>query len=535
MEQSVLLLLESAVIVLLVAGFSVMEAGYTRAKNSGDVIMRCIMGFGISIVTFFFVGKLLLAGSTYDGGDLMEKALMSAIVVSVFSGALAGRMKFSVYLEACVFLAAVIYPIGLKILQSFHLSDSLLLVQICTMGGITAFFGAKILGPRLGKYSKGGISKAIPGHNIPLGAQGTMLILFCWILLILIPAASRGKSGIPMESQAQSLLISTCISGIISFAFTWIRYKKTDITLVLNGFLAGMVAGSAGGGDLSLIGSVLLGIFVGFIVILFIEYTDKSLKIDDPVGSSAVFGMGGVLGIVGKGLFSTGDGLFYGGDLPTFGKLLICTIALLLWSSLAIIVFMGILKKIMNIRVSSEDELEGLDLSEHGLVSSYYDFTYNIHTSDYSDAYFLDKTNDGRKDTLLRKEDYRYPQDMADSGVLTKIEIITRKEKFENLKIALNDIGITGMTVTPVSGYGVQKGYNEFYRGVPMDVQLRAKIRIEIVIAKVPVEEVVNTARKILYTGYIGDGKIFIYSLNDVIRVRTGEHGFDALQVKSGE
>ncbi len=533
MIDSVLLMLKAGIIIFMAAGFSIMTAGFTRAKNSGDVMLRFITGFGISILSFIVIGKYLLFFGREM--DVARKALMAAIIMSIYSGAWAGRMKFSMYLITCFFISAVVYPLCLSLIGFFDLAGASGLGGICLTGGTAAFIGAKILEPRLGKYTGGGLSKAIPGHNIPLGALGILVILVSWFFYISIGLFEMDLPAAAESRFAVNLIICLCAAGTTTFLYTWIRYKKSDITVVFSGFLAGLVAGSTGAGSLSLPLTVLLSLITGVAVVISIEYVDKVLKVDDPVGASTVFGLSSIIGILFRALFSIEEGVFSGGGFRFMGKQLLGTAVLIAGTALVLGVFLTLLKKTFGIRLKPEDEIEGLDLSEHGLVNSYYDFAYDINTTDYSDAYFQKVTGEERKDAILKKDPYAYPLSSLEPGVISKIEIITRKEKFDHLKTALNDIGITGMTVSSVSGYGVQKGYNEFYRGVPMDVQLKAKIRIEIVVTKVPVEEIVNTARKILYTGYIGDGKIFVYTINDVIRVRTGETGIEALKGMASE
>jgi len=338
-----------------------------------------------------------------------------------------------------------------------------------------------------------------------------------------------------VDIYAENMLLGSCITGITTLFFTQYRYKKTDITLTMNGFLAGIVSASSCGKNVPAWSVCIISVLTGILIVVIIERIDRTLKVDDPAGFSTIFGLGSCTGLAGCALFSRINGLFFTGSLESLGIILVAALLTAAVVFIILGIFMVILKRTAGIRVKVDEEIEGLDLCEHGLVSSYFDFAYNINTTDFTDTYVNKVTAEERRDTVFKAEPYHYENNSLSETSLTKIEIITRKEQFEKLKTALNDIGVTGMTVIPVSGYGVQKGYNEYYRGIPMDVHLRAKICVQIVVAKIPVDDVVNTARHVLYTGHIGDGKIFIYSLNDVVRVRTGETGYAAMQGAASE
>lgn len=539
MVSSYILVVYAALSLLIVAGFSAMQAGFSRAKNVSNTILKCITGFMISVPAFLLIGRhIAFSGSAADSAAVLG-ALACATAVCVFSGALVERIRFSVYCAVSLLLSAVVYP--LAIAGFYALSAKLPLYDFSgwatlgTISGFSALMGAKILGPRIGKYSKGGVSRAMPGHNIPLSLLG-MLVLVCCIL------GFNGVLALQTENSLQTvtygitnLLLSASIAGLSALTVSWARYKRPDITIAASGMLAGVLAGSAGCNEVSLIGTVIAAFIVGFLIVFSVENTDQYSNIDDPCGTASIFGIGGIAGLVSVGLFSMERGLFYGGGLAPLGTQLLAALLAALWGLLAIWLIFAVLKKTVGLRLPPEKELEGLDLSEHGLISSYNDFTYNIDTTDWCDASLANPGCD--ETTVQARKPYVYPGKAAHDGaeMLTKIEIIARKEKFEQLKTALNDIGITGMTVFPVSGCGVQKGHNELYRGIPLEVQLKPKVRIEIIVAKVPVADVVNTARHVLYTGHVGDGKIFISTLDDVVRVRTGESGYDAMQGASSE
>ena len=539
MVSSYDLVVYAALSFLMVAGFAAMEAGFSRAKNVSNTILKCTAGFMITIPAFLLIGRhIAFPGGAMDGAAVLG-ALACAAAVCVFSGALVERIRFSVYCAVSFVLSAAVYPLAIA---GFATLSAKLPVQdvsgwatLSTVGGFSALMGAKILGPRIGKYSKGGVSRAMPGHNIPLSLLGMLVLLCCILGFSGVTVLQAGSGTEAMVRCMSNLLLSASLAGLSALATSWARYKRPDITMVASGMLAGMLAGSAGCHESSYIGTAIVAAVVGFIIVFSVENMDQNSRIDDPCGSASIFSIGGVAGLVSAGLFSMQGGLFYGGGFALLGTQLVTALLASLWGLCAIWLLFVVLKKTVGLRLPPEKELEGLDLSEHGLISSYNDFTYNIDTTDWSGSYLMDRGSDVT-DVQVRKP-YVYPgkAETGGEGMLTKIEIIARKEKFEQLKIALNDIGITGMTVFPVSGCGVQKGHNELYRGIPLEVQLKPKIRIEIIVAKVPVADVVNTARHVLYTGHVGDGKIFISTLDDVVRVRTGESGYDAMQGASSE
>ena len=563
--NTIWVLVGAALVFFMQAGFAMVETGFTRAKNAGNIIMKNLMDFCIGTPAFWIVGFGLMFGGTgaFIGsiGGIAEEAnygtsmlpdgvpfyaflifqtVFCATAATIVSGAMAERTKFSAYCVYSFVISLLIYPIsghwiwGGGWLSQLGFHDFAGSTAVHMVGGVAAFVGALILGPRIGKYDKNGKAKAIPGHSLTLGALGVFILWFCWF-------GFNGASTVSMEGEAVvtagKIFVNTNLAAAVSscavLLITWIRYKKPDISMTLNGTLAGLVAITASCDTVSPVSAAIIGIIAGFVVVFGIEFIDKVLKIDDPVGAVGVHGLNGALGTICVGLFSDGTGteglgLFTGGGFHLLGVQLLGMVAVIAWVAVTMTVVFQVIKHTMGLRVSEDEEIAGLDIREHGIESSYADFITFDNTGDVPQT--LPKV------TVSSMGAEQAPAELVDSAdpgadyKLTKISIITRQNKLNELMHALNSIGITGITVTNVLGCGTQKGASHFYRGVEMDMSLLPKIKVEIVVSMVPVQLVLDTARKALYTGKIGDGKMFVYDIENVVKVRTGEEGFDALQ-----
>ena len=548
-------LIAAALVFFMQAGFAMVETGFTRAKNAGNIIMKNLMDFSLGTVIFWLLGFGIMFGagnslfgifdpmvkSEYalpDGVPMMAflifQTVFCATAATIVSGAMAERTKFSSYCIYSVIISALVYPVsghwiwggGWLAERGFHDFAGSTVVHM--VGGVSALIGAKFLGARIGKYGKDGKPKAIPGHSLTLGALGVFILWFGWFGFN--GGSTVGATGDGTLLSMSSIFVTTnmaaAAASVTVMAITWIRYKKPDVSMTLNGSLAGLVAITAGCDVVSPLGAAIIGIIAGFAVVFAIEFVDKVLKIDDPVGAFGVHGVCGALGTILVGFFAVEDGLFYGGGSSLLVTQLIGVAAVIAWVVVTMTTVFFVIKKTVGLRVSKEEEIEGLDLHEHGLTSAYADFVPAVLTSSIKDEV---KTTMSVSESIpvtrvkVEKEGDGAPK-------FTKVEIITRQSKFELLKAAMNAIGVSGMTVTNVLGCGIQKGASEYYRGVPMDMNLLPKVQVEIVVSKVPVDLVVEEARKALYTGAIGDGKIFVYDVENVIKVRTGEVGYDALQ-----
>ncbi len=548
--NTIWVLLGAALVFFMQAGFAILEAGLTRAKNSGNIIMKNLMDFCIGTPTFWLIGFGIMFGSMspfFGGIDFFVKNDYSAISpagvpftaffifqtvfcatsATIVSGAMAERTKFSSYCIYSFIISAVIYPIsghwiwGGGWLSELGFHDFAGSTAVHMVGGVAAFIGAYILGPRIGKYDKNGNPKAILGHNLTIAALGVFILWFCWF-------GFNGCSTVSAEgddtlvSMGQIFLttnMSAAVASITVLIITWIRYKKPDVSMTLNGSLAGLVGITAGCDLVSIEGAAAIGIICGFVVVFGIEFIDKVLKVDDPVGAVGVHGLCGATGTILTGIFALNDGLLYGGGFHMLGVQILGVVTVILWVVVTMTIVFTLIKKTVGLRVSEEEEILGLDIKEHNLASSYADF---MPTRDYTPeplvgideavpVHNIDvEDNDGKK--------------------FTKVVIISSQDKFEKLKNALTSIGITGLTVTQVLGFGMQKGNSHFYRGVEVDVTLRPKVKLEMVVCKIPVSTVVKVAKEALYTGHVGDGKIFIYNVENVIKIRTGEEGYLALQ-----
>lgn len=538
-------------------GFAMVETGFTRAKNAGNIIMKNLLDFCIGTVVFSLLGFGLMMSEDYiagfigipnlnmftdwanfDWNSFVFQLVFCATAATIVSGSMAERTKFSAYCVYSAVISLVIYPIEagwmwnsqgwLAQLGAIDFAGSIVIHMV---GGVTALIGAMILGPRIGKYGKDGKVNAIPGHSITLGALGVFILWFAWY----------GFNGAAAEDGArlgQILLTTTiapAVATITTMLFTWIKNGKPDVSMSLNGSLAGLVAVTAGCADVDAIGSAVIGLVSGIIVVLAVEFVDIKLRIDDPVGAFAVHGVNGFWGGLAVGLFATGEGqngitgLFYGGGLAQLGKQALAILCIIAWTVVCMTIVFFIIKKTIGLRVTKEEEMQGLDISEHGLVSAYADFMpIGVSTASLDETFDV---QDSVPVTQAVPVQLAGKYDMATDGVkITKIDIILKQSKLEALKEEMDKLGITGMTVSQVLGCGAQKGKPEYYRGVAIESNLLPKMKVEVVVCKVPVKDVVDAAVKALYTGHIGDGKIFIYNVEDVVKVRTGETGYDAMQ-----
>ncbi len=557
--NTIWVLVAAALVFFMQAGFAMVETGFTRAKNAGNIIMKNLMDFSLGTPIYWLLGFGIMfggSGALFGSFDPMAKGDYSAILPSgvplmaflifqtvfcataatIVSGAMAERTKFSSYCIYSMVISAIIYPVsghwiwGGGWLADLGFHDFAGSTAVHMVGGVSALIGAKFLGPRIGKYDKNGKPKAIPGHSLTLGALGVFILWFCWFGFN--GGSTVSATGDDVLASMGNIFVTTnmaaAVASITVMLITWIKYKKPDVSMTLNGSLAGLVAITAGCDLVSPFGAAIIGIIAGFAVVFGIEFIDKVVKIDDPVGAIGVHGICGALGTILTGLFAVEDGLFYGGGASFLLTQVIGVASVAAWVTVAITITFFIIKHTIGLRVTTEEEIAGLDIHEHGLASAYADFMPHVELS----AGIQGAAVTGSKSlsesvpvTRITKE-----QDGKEAPKITKIEIITKQSKFEALKVAMNAIEVTGMTVTNVLGCGVQKGSTEFYRGVPMEMNLLPKVQVEIVVSKVPVSLVIDEARKALYTGNIGDGKIFVYDVEDVVKVRTGETGYDALQ-----
>ena len=564
-------LIAAALVFFMQAGFAILESGLTRAKNAGNIIMKNLTDVGIGTPIYWFVGFGIMfgTGSLVGGIDLFTRGDYSAVTpdgvpfyaffifqtvfcataATIVSGAMAERTDFRAYCIYSAIISLIVYPVsghwiwggGWLADMGFH--DFAGSCAVHMVGGCAALVGAIVLGPRIGKYDKNGKPRAIPGHNLTMAALGVFILWFCWfgfnggstVAMEGTTVAAGGVGEITMGALAGSVFSTTnlcaAVATIVAMMFTWIKYKKPDVSMSLNGTLAGLVMVTASTDCIDMYGAAIEGIIAGIAVVVGIEFIDKVLKVDDPVGAVGVHGVNGLLGTFCVGLFSTGQngvgkGLFYGGGFTQLGIQALGIICVLAWVGVMMTITFTILKHTVGLRVEPEIEIAGLDQAEHGLASAYAGF--EISTSEL--------TSDSDYDVIgSEKMEDSVPAvvkslDVPDGKKITKVEILMKQERFEKLKKAMNEIGVTGMTVTQVLGCGTQKGAPEYYRGVPVEMQLLPKIQVEMVISKVPTMDVINAARQALYTGHIGDGKIFVYDVEDVVKVRTGESGYDALQ-----
>ena len=558
-------LIGAALVFFMQAGFAMVETGFTRAKNAGNIIMKNLMDFCIGTVVFVLLGFSLMMAEDYvlgifgvpnleiltDFGAFLKggnapsfvfNLVFCATAATIVSGSMAERTKFVSYCIYSGVISLFVYPIeagwvwnsqGWLAQLGFH--DFAGSAAIHSVGGITALIGAIMVGPRLGKYVKdkaGKVKKvnAIPGHSITLGALGCFILWFGWYGF----NGAAAWDGNSLASIFVTTTIAPAVATCTTMLYTWFKNGKPDVSMCLNGSLAGLVGVTAGCDAVDALGSAIIGIVSGILVVVVVEVLDLKLHIDDPVGAVGVHLANGVWGTLAVGLLANPDapagleGLFYTGSFKLLGIQTLGIIAILAWTAVTMTLTFFIIKKTVGLRVSKEEEIKGLDSTEHGLASAYADFLPAVESLDYGYEEAVNVPGDVPAAEAITVK--KMPTFDDGTPKLTKVEIICKESRFETLKAAMMDIGITGMTVSHVLGCGVQKGKPEYYRGVQVEANLLPKIQVDIVVSKVPVRSVIETAKKVLYTGHIGDGKIFVYDVENVVKVRTGEEGYDALQ-----
>ncbi len=546
--DTIWVLLGAILVFFMQAGFAMVETGFTRAKNAGNIIMKNLMDFALGTIVFWVLGfGLMFAGDgkfiggldIFVQGDysasyptyafLIFQTVFCATAATIVSGAMAERTKFISYCIYSVIISAFVYPIsghwiwGGGWLSQLGFHDFAGSTAVHMVGGVAALIGAKILGPRIGKYKEDGTPNAIPGHSLTLGALGVFILWFCWFGFngCSTVSATGDDTLVSMSSIFVTTNLATAVATTSTMIITWIRYKKPDVSMTLNGSLAGLVAITAGCDVVSPVGAFFIGLIASFVVVFGIEFIDKKLKIDDPVGAIGVHGCCGATGTLLTGLFATDGGLFYGGGIKLFSIQLLGVIVVIAWVTITMTIVFTIIKNTIGLRVSKEEEISGLDITEHGIRSSYADFMPMNNTINLTSPAITNETIAATTSTN---------QKSSTSHKMTKIAIIINQDKLDILKLALDNIGITGITVVQALGCGMQKGHTQYYRGVEFDTHLLPKVKVEIVVCKIPVQTVIDTVQKVLRSGNIGDGKIFVYDVENVIKIRTGEEGFDALQ-----
>lgn len=550
-------LIGAALVFFMQCGFAMVETGFTRAKNAGNIIMKNLMDFCLGTVVFMLLGFGLLCGenaffgligkpdlqiftdfNNFPWHNFVFNMVFCATTATIVSGAMAERTKFVSYCVYSVILSAVVYPIeahwiwGGGWLSQLGFVDFAGSTAIHMVGGISAFIGALILGPRIGKYGKNGKVNAIPGHSLTLGALGVFILWFGWYGFNGAAAATTDNLGQIFLTTTISPAIATCATMI----YTWIKNGKPDVSMSLNGSLAGLVAITAPCADVDALGSAIIGLVAGILVVVAVEFIDIKLKVDDPVGAVAVHGVNGLWGSLAVGLFATGNGqdgitgLFYGGGFTQLGIQVLGVLAVAAWTIVTMTIFFKLIKATIGLRASKEEEMKGLDVTEHGLISAYADFApIGVGVASLDESIDVEGNVPVTQAVPVQLAG-KYDIASEDGVKITKIDILLKQSRLEALKEEMDKLGITGMTVSQVLGCGAQKGKAEYYRGVAVESNLLPKMKVEIVVCKVPVQSVVDAAIKALYTGHIGDGKIFIYDVEDVVKVRTGETGYAAMQ-----
>lgn len=559
-------LIGAAFVFFMQAGFAMVETGFTRAKNAGNIIMKNLMDFCIGTVMFIFIGFGIMMGedalggfigfptlgifsdyANFDWSSFVFNLVFCATAATIVSGAMAERTKFLSYCIYSAVISAVVYPIeahwiwggGWLAQLGFH--DFAGSCAIHMVGGLASFIGAAMVGARIGKFTRdedGKVTKvhAFPGHNIVIGALGCFILWFGWYGF----NGAAAASGEQLASIFMTTTIAPAVATVVCMVFTWLRYGKPDVSMCLNASLAGLVAITAPCDVANAFGALVIGTVAGLLVVFGVWFCDNVVHVDDPVGAIAVHGFNGLWGTLAVGLFATDmvpgnsiNGLFYGGGFGQIKIQLIGAVSVLAWTALTMFLVFKLIDKVIGLRVSEEEEIVGLDAMEHGLASAYAGFS------------IMDATEGGmavNENTELGRDEYDQASEVkkaaavpvagpVESGTgMYKVVIIAKLSRYEKLKNALNNLGVTGMTVTQVMGCGIQKGTGERYRGVEMNVTVLPKVKMEVIVGNIPVDKVIETAKRTLYTGHIGDGKIFVYNVQKVVKVRTGEENLEALK-----
>ncbi len=571
-------LFATALVYFMQAGFALCEAGLTRAKNTGNILMKNMMDFCIGTPCFWLIGfsimfhgglggfigtpDLLIRGSYTAENSVVPQTMplwcyvifqtvFCATAATIVSGSMAERTNFKAYCVYSAMISLIIYPIcghwswGGGWLQQLGFHDFAGSAQVHNVGGIIAMLGAWMLGPRIGKYDKNGKAHAIPGHNLTAAALGVFILWFCWF-------GFNGGSTVAMatadDAASASLVfmntnLAAAVATTTTMIFTWVRYGKPDVSMTFNGALAGLVAITAGCDCVSPVGAFFIGLVAGFLVVFSVEFFDNVAKIDDPVGAVSVHFANGVWGTLAVGLFSdgtdgVGKGLFYGGGFTQFGIELLGIVAIDAYVLIVMFIVFKIIDKTIGLRVPAKVEIEGLDIHEHGLASAYSgfaitdatDYTMDVNENTDLGEEDIEKASPEQVSAAVRVQKETAPLPAGYDTGMHKVSIICRLSKFDELKKALNALGVTGMTMTQVMGCGIQKGTPERYRGAVVDATLLPKVKVEVIVSKIPVDDVIHAATRALYTGHIGDGKIFVYNVVKVVKVRTGEVDEEALQ-----
>ena len=583
---SVWFLAGAALVFWMQAGFAMCEAGFTRAKNAGNIIMKNLMDFCIGTVMWFICGASLMLGpnimkgfaggfsfdvfthyGSFNYSSFVFNLVFCATTATIVSGSMAERTKFSSYCIYSAVISAVIYPIeahwtwGGGFLAQWGFHDYAGSTCIHMVGGICAFIGAWMLGPRIGKFEKDGNGKivkvnAFPGHNLVIAALGVFILWLGWY-------GFNGAAATDVETLGSVFLVTTVapsVATVVCMLFTWLKYGKPDVSMCLNASLAGLVAITAPCDVTDCAGAAVIGVVAGLLVVFGVWFNDNITHVDDPVGAVAVHMFNGIWGTVAVGLFATSsapgfklagikEGLFYGGGLEQLGKQLGGMGVTIAWTVVTIFIAFTVIRMTVGLRVAEDEEITGLDTTEHGLPSAYAGFAI-MDIANTMTMSVNENTNlgtDSYQEASQAKRDAAVPVIRQDAGALkgvgadvnimpeiqtgiSKVVIIAKLSRYDRLRKAMNDLGVTGMTVTQVMGCGIEKGAGERYRGVEIDATLLPKVKLEVVVSSIPVEDVIDAAKEALYTGHIGDGKIFVYPVKRVVKIRTGEEGFAALQ-----
>ena len=540
-----------ALVALMLLGYALFDVGSVARKNTAGTIVRHVVVTFASILGFLFIGFGLFFGGhggffgVLDfftlgnyGPELPEgvpltlfvaaQALVCAVCANIACGTLAERSNLAANAAVALVVGLLVYPFanrwtwGAGWLAQMGFHDFAGSASLNVVAGAVALVAAVLTGPRAGKY-EGGEVRAMPGQSLTRCLEGSLLIFVGWFGLMGVSCLVFGVSDVEAFGQALlGMLAASATSSLAAIVATKVRYGGVDVPMALNGLVGGLVAVSSGADVMSPLFCALAGVAAGLLVVLGTEWVERSPRVDDPVGAIVTHGACGVLGLLLVGAFGE-DGLVFGGVGRLVAELAGC-VAIVAWTVVLTWAVLAIVRRTCDLRVLASEETAGLGLSGPSLNNAFMEYLPELKPAALRDA--AARTPDLAPNVAV-------PLSLmggAEECTLKKVEVICRPTRLDALRRELNAIGVTGMTVSSVQGCGEQKGARETYRGIPVSVEFVPKVQVDIVVSKVPVADVVSAARRALYTGHIGDGKVFVYGVAEAVKVRTGEHGYDAVQ-----
>ena len=571
MADTTFMFLATVMVLLMTPALSLFYGGMVRAKNVLNTTMHSYAAIVVVVIQWILLGySLSFGGDNSIIGDfsfaflknvgfapvdyaptiphqlfMMFQLAFAIITPAIISGSVAERMKFPAYLAFVLLWTTLVYdPIAHWVwgnggwIREMGALDFAGGTVIHVSAGISALVAAIFVGNRTNKDS-------VRPHNIPMTMIGAGLLLFGWF-------GFNAGSALSINGVAMNAFITTTVSGAAAgFSWLmceWVLHKRPTALGLVSGIIAGLGSITQSAGYVSPFSALLIGFVGGILCFFAVTELKKRIGYDDALDAFGCHGVGGIWGGISAGIFATSTinpditGGLVDGNTTLLIVEIISILAVTAYSAIISFAILKLISLVMPVRASEEEEEDGLDYSLHGetaygsvsaaglAVGAHDAVAIPASPSIFPKKQFGAEVVAMDEAVVVENHATTMPSNKAHkTGKMTKVEILINESKFDHLKKALNGIGITGMTVVNVFGYGVQKGHTTYYRGVETDADLLPKVRVEVVISNVPLQQVIETARKALYTGNIGDGKIFVYDVENVIRVSTGEEGAQAL------